>query len=275
MSVHRSSPRRDRALLEARSVLVDEARVAREPLWLRAEELAVLVDSEDVEVVSKLVSETPAFGRVFNLMLSLSNLPVNLVFLDLTAGDSLASGTVLLRVPGIRSAGGRGRIPPSVHAVVVRALIHDHRFSKDGIAAPERRPIGVLEIPPHVATCVAVERPEITDMVVVPTVVPAVRLTWRLQMLAGAAAVPVVPFPRIDGVAVGLAGVGHTVHLSPHEDRRAGVELDEVDLAVRISGPVGRVGLHPAVAARHLAVVWVLHAPDPPFVEGAVELCDS
>ena len=180
MSVHRSSQRRDRVLLEARSVLVDEARVAREPLWLRAEELAVLVDSEDVDVVSKLVSETTASGCVFSLMLSLPNLPVNLVALDLTAGDSLAGGTVLLRVPGIRSAGGWGRIPPSVHAVVIRALIHDHRFSKDGIATPERRPIGVLEIPPHVAACGAVERPEITDMVVVrrSTVVPAVRLTW-------------------------------------------------------------------------------------------------
>lgn len=107
------------------------------------------------------------------------------------------------------------------------------------------------------------------------TVVPAVRLTWRLQVPAGAAAVLVVPFPLVDGVAVGLVGVGHIAHLSPHEDGRAGVELDEVDLAVRMSGPVGRVGLHPAVAARHLAVVWVLHAPDPPFVEGVVELCDG
>ena len=94
-------------------------------------------------------------------------------------------------------------------------------------------------------------------------------------MLAGGAAVPVVPFALVDGVAVGLVGVGHIAHLSPHEDGRAGVELDEVDLAVRMSGPVGRVGLHPAVAARHLAVVWVLHAPDPPFVEGVVELCDG
>ena len=214
-------------------------------------------------------------------MLSLPNLPVNLVALDLTAGDSLAGGTVLLRVPGIRSAGGWGRIPPSVHAVVIRALIHDHRFSKDGIATPERRPIGVLEIPPHVAACVAVERPEITDMVVVrrSTVVPAVCLTWRLQMLAGAAAVFLVPFLLVDRVAVATGGVGHLCHVGPQEDGRAHsaaeVELNKVDLAVRISGRVGTVGLHPAVAARHLAVVWVLHAPDPPFVEGVVELCDG
>ena len=94
MSVHRSSQRRDRVLLEARSVLVDEARVAKEPLWLRAKELAVLVDSEDVNVVFELGSETTASGRLFNLLLIVP--PVNPEALDLTAGDSLAGGTVLL-----------------------------------------------------------------------------------------------------------------------------------------------------------------------------------
>ena len=111
------------------------------------------------------------------------------------------------------------------------------------------------------------------------TVVPAVRLTWRLQMSAGAAAVPVVPSPLIDGVAVALVGeVGQIRHPSPHEDGRARttarVELNELDRSVRIGGRVGRVGLHPAVAAHHPALVWVLHAPAPPFVEGAVVLCD-
>ena len=156
------------------------------------------------------------------------------------------------------------------------ALIHNHSFSKDGKATPERRPIGRLEIPPHVGTY-AVERPEITDMVVVPrgAAAPAVRLTWRLQMPAGAAAVPVVPFLLVDGVAVGLVRVGHIGHLSPHEDGRAGVELDEVDLAVRIRGLVGRVGLHPAVASHHSALSWVLHAPVPPSVEALVVFCDS
>ena len=221
-----------------------------------------------------LASETTASSRVLNLMLSLLNLPVNLEALDFTAGDSLASGTVLLCVPIIRCTGGQGRI--RVQAVVIMALIHNHSFSKDGKATPERRPIGRLEIPPHVGTY-AVERPEITDMVVEPrwTAAPAVRLTWRLQMPAGAAAVPVVPFLLVDGVAVGLVRVGHIGHLSPHEDGRAGVELDEVDLAVRIRGLVGRVGLHPAVASHHSALSWVLHAPVPPSVEALVVFCDS
>ena len=85
-----------RAWLETRSVLVEEARVAREPLWLRAEELAVLVHSEDVDLVVKLVSETTAFGCLFNLLLIILDLPVNPVALDLTAGESLAGGAVLL-----------------------------------------------------------------------------------------------------------------------------------------------------------------------------------
>ena len=140
----------------------------------------------------------------------------------------------------------------------------------------------MLEMPPHVATSVAVEPPEITDVVVVRgtgTVVPAVRLTWRLQVPAGAAAVLVVPFPLVDGVAVALVGVGHIFHLSPQEDGRAAstalVELHEVDLAVRKSGRVGRVGLHPAVAAHHFALVWVLHAPTIPSPEVWAELCDG
>ena len=70
----------------------------------------------------------------------------------------------------------------------------------------------MLEIPPHVTTCVAGQRIEIADMVVVHrtgTVVPAVRLTWRLQVPTGAAAVLLVPFPLVDGVAVATGGVGH------------------------------------------------------------------
>jgi len=139
----------------------------------------------------------------------------------------------------------------------------------------------VLEIPPHVATCVAGERIEIADMVVVRgigTVVPAVRLTWRLQVPAGAAAVPVVPFPLVDGVAVASVGVGHLSHVGPQEDGRAHstaeVELNEVDLSVGISGWVGTVGLHPAVAASNFAQVGVLHAPIPPSKEVLVVLCD-
>ena len=111
------------------------------------------------------------------------------------------------------------------------------------------------------------------------TVVPAVRLTWRLQVLAGAAAIPVVPFPLVDGVAVAMIRVvGQIVHVSPHEDGRATStareELNEMDVAVRISGPVARVGLHPAVAAYHLALLWVLYAPTPPSVERVIVLCD-
>ena len=86
-------------------------------------------------------------------------------------------------------------------------------------------------------------------------------------MLAGAAAVPIVPFPLVDGVSVGLVGVRQIEHLSPHEDGRVGVELDEVDLAVRISGPVGWICLHPAVAADNFALAWVVHAPGPPYLE--------
>ena len=90
-------------------------------------------------------------------------------------------------------------------------------------------------------------------------------------MLAGAAALLVVPFPLVDGVAVIPARVGHIVHLRPHEDAIVGV-----DLTVRISGRVGRVGLHHlAVALHHFALVWVLHAPEPSFKEQVVVLCDG
>ena len=266
-SINLPSQRRDKVCLETRSVLVEEARVAWEPLWLRAEEFAVLVDSEDINVLIKLVSETAA------LLL----LPVNPVLPDFAAGDSLAGGTLLLRVPGIRGAGGRST--HSVHAEVVRALIHDHCLSKDAIGATERRPLSVLEIPPHITTCIAGERIEIADMVVVRwigTVVPAVRLTWRLQVPASAAAVLLVPFPLIDGVTVYTVGVGHLRHVSPQEDGRgrstAEVELNQVGLAVRISGRVDSVGRHPAVAAHHSALVWDPHAPTIPFPEEIVVL---
>ena len=83
-SIHLSSRRRDRVCLETRSVLVKEAWFAREPLRIRAEELAVLVDGEDINVVTKLGGETTAFGVVSLLP------PVNPEFPDLTAGDSLA-----------------------------------------------------------------------------------------------------------------------------------------------------------------------------------------
>ena len=66
----------------------------------------------------------------------------------------------------------------------------------------------------------------------------------------------VVVAALVDGVAVIPVRVGHIVHLRPHNDAIVGV-----DLAVRISGPVGRVGLHLAVALHHFALVWVLHAP--------------
>ena len=46
--------------LEYSSVLLEEAWVARESLWLLAKELAVLVDSEDLNII-ELVSETPTF----------------------------------------------------------------------------------------------------------------------------------------------------------------------------------------------------------------------
>ena len=89
----------------------------------------------------------------------------------------------------------------------------------------ERWPFGVLEMPPHVATSVAVEPPEITDVVVVRgtgTVVPTVRLTWILQVLASAAAVLVVPVPLIDRVAKALVrDVGQRGHPSPQEEGRA------------------------------------------------------
>ena len=201
-------------------------------------------------------------------MLSFLDIPVNPEALDLTAGETLAGGTELLCVPSVAIRG---------KAVVVRALIHNHGLSKDGLAAEERRPFGVLELPPHMAPCVAIERPEITDVVVEPrgTVVPAVRLTWRLQVFACTTAVSVVPFSLVDGVAVALVAVGHLCHRSPEKDGRAWSKLNELDLAVRIASRVGRVGLHPAVAARHSALVWVLHAPIPPLVEELVVVCDG
>ena len=52
-----------------------------------------MVDSEDVDVVSKLGSKTTAFGCFFLLRFVL---PVNPESLDLTAGDSWAFGTILL-----------------------------------------------------------------------------------------------------------------------------------------------------------------------------------
>ena len=165
--------------------------------------------------------------------------------------------------------------------MVVRALIYNHGLPKDGIAAGERRPFGVLELP-RAANCIARDLPEIADMVIERrgTVVPAVRLTWRLQVPAGAAAVPVVPPPLVDGVPVAFVGeVGQILHPRPHEDGRAEtaarVELNELDLAVRIRGRVSRVGLHPAVAAHHSALVWVLHAPAPPSPEVWAEPCDG
>ena len=110
------------------------------------------------------------------------------------------------------------------------------------------------------------------------TVVPAVCLTWRLQVSAGAAAVLLVPFLLVDGVAIATGGVGHRLHLGPQEDRRARstgeVELDEVSLAMRISGRVFMVGLHPAVAAHHFALLRLYHALIPPFVEDLVVLGD-
>ena len=123
---------------------------------------------------------------------------------------------------------------------------------------------------------------EISDVVVVRgigTVVPAVRLTWRLQVPAGTAAVPVVPSPLVDGVAVATAGVWQIGHIGPQENGRASsiaeVELNEVNLAVRVRGRVGTVKIHPAVAAHHFAVVLGIHAKFQPFTEGVVVTCDG
>ena len=117
-------------------------------------------------------------------------------------------------------------------------------------------------------------------MVVEPrgAVVPAVRLAWRLQVLTGAAAVPVVPLPLIDRVAEPLVGVGQLRHPRPHEDGRATSsaheELVEVDLAVRVSSRVARVVLQFAVAAHNFAHGWVLKAVAVPFSYVVVVLGD-
>ena len=112
------------------------------------------------------------------------------------------------------------------------------------------------------------------------TVVPAVRLTWRLQVPAGAAAVLVVaPFLLVDGEAVARGGVGQILHPSPHEDGRANataqVELNEGDVAVWQSGLVGRVVHHFTGATYNSALVWFIHANFQPFTEGVVVLCNG
>ena len=245
------------------SVLVKEACVARELLWLLAEELAILVHSEDVHVIELFSEASSSDWGVFRL------LPVDDEALDLTAGESWTGGTELLR------------IPCASKTVVIWVLVHDHGLSIDAWVpwgAPERRSLSILELP-CIARGVAHQRPEVAVVVVHPSwaVVPAVSLTYRLQVFAGAAAVALVPAPLIDGIAKALIReVGKLGHVGPEEERwrRAPgcAKLDEADIAIWIGGRVGWVSLHLAVAASDFATLRVKHAPRPPFEESMVVL---
>ena len=99
------------------SVLTNKASLAREKLWVSAEELAELFDSEDVHVQEFVIREASTFFLIWHLFV------IYIWFDDiapnLTASDSWTGGAVLLRVPG--SAG----------SVVVFLLIHVHCLAKD------------------------------------------------------------------------------------------------------------------------------------------------
>ena len=75
---------------------------------------------------------------------------------------------------------------------------------------------------PCIARGVAHQRPEVAVVVVHPNwaVVPAMSLTCRLQVLASAATVALVPALLIDGIAKSLIReVGKLGHIGPEEER--------------------------------------------------------